>query len=65
MLNSVMYKHKTLEIALSWEIRGCSSSFPGHELCFVLSGRSASLLACDAQEPSLRSKFMTVIPQHL
>lgn len=57
ILNSVMYKHQTVEIALSWEIRDCSFSFTSNELCFVLLGKSTSLLVCDAQEPSLCSRL--------
>lgn len=57
ILNSVMSKHKTGEIALSWEIRDWSFSFTSNELCFVLLGKSTSLLVCDAQEPSLCSRL--------
>lgn len=45
-----MYKHKTPETAVSWEIRDCSFSFTRGELCHVL-------FVCDAQDPSLRSSL--------
>lgn len=45
-----MYKHKTPQITVSWEIRDGSFSFTHAEGC-------QSLFVCDAQDPSLGSSL--------
>lgn len=57
-----MYKHKTPETAVSWEIRDCSFSFTRGELCHVLLGKPTSFFLCLwCSRPVTAFKFMPVL----